>query len=103
MEETTNNNSTSNGTGEGSRWAWAVTGVVVLALIFGFYSWPKNGGETTQAPVNTEDAEADEYTASLENITGSDEVSDIEKDLQETNIDDLDKEVSDVEAEINAQ
>lgn len=103
MEETTNNNSTSNSEGQDNHWAWVVTGIVALVLVFGFYSWPKKGGETTQAPTNTENSETDEYTASLENVTSSDEVSDIEKDLQATNVDDLDKEVSDVEAEINAQ
>ncbi|MEK7209396.1 MAG: hypothetical protein AAB670_00540 [Patescibacteria group bacterium] len=101
MEET--NNVSNEESQEGSKWAWVVTGVVVLVLIVGFYSWPKKGGETTQAPANTENAETDEYTASLENVTSSDEVSDIEKDLEATNVNDLDKEISDVEAEINAQ
>ena len=47
--------------------------------------------------------ETDEYTASLQNVGVSDEVADIENDLNSTNINDLDREVSDVELEVNAE
>lgn len=99
MEETTNN---SNSNGENNRWAWIVTGIVVLVAIIGFYSWPQKApSENAQAPANN--VEEDTYTASLNNVSPSDEVADIEKDLNDTNVTDLDKEATDVDATINAQ
>ncbi len=99
MEEVTNN---SNGNGGNNRWAWVITGLVILVAVIGFYSWPKKDNtETAQAPTNN--AEEDTYTASLNNVSPSDEVADIEKDLNETDVANLDKETVDVDAAISAQ
>ncbi|MEK9174533.1 MAG: hypothetical protein AAB725_01015 [Patescibacteria group bacterium] len=103
MEETTTNNQ--NSENDSNRWSWIITGVVIVVAAVAFYAWPKSEGEvTTESPANAVAEEvADEYTASLEAVTSSDEVTDIEKDLNDTNLNDLDKAVSDVEAEVNAE
>lgn len=99
MEETTNN---SNGD-ENNRWAWIVTGVVVLVAIIGFYSWPKKTNtETVEVPANNV-VEEDAYTASLNSVSPSDEISDIEADLNNTDVSNLDKETVEVDAAIDAQ
>lgn len=95
MEETNNLN------GENNRWAWIVTGVVVLVAIIGFYSWPqKSNTETAEVPANNV-IEEDVYTASLNNVGASDEISDIESDLNNTDVSNLDKEAADVDSAIN--
>lgn len=101
MEETTNNSTG----GENNRWAWIVTGVVVLVAIIGFYSWPKKAEniETAQTPPENTVVEEDAYTASLNNVSPSDEVADIENDLNNTDVSNLDKEATDVDAAIGGQ
>ena len=95
MEDTNNLNE-----GENNRWAWIVTGVVVLVAIIGFYSWPqKTSEETAEVPANN--IEEDVYTASLNNVGASDEISDIESDLNNTDVSNLDKETADVDSAIN--
>ncbi|MFY9493178.1 MAG: hypothetical protein WAP55_01755 [Minisyncoccia bacterium] len=105
MDETTNQTS-NNQENQNGRWSWIVTGVVVVAIAVAFYVWPKSSGEEAAVPESTESMvaeETDEYTASLQNVGISDEVSDIENDLKGTNVDDLDREVLDVESEIGAE
>lgn len=97
MEEINNSN------GENNRWAWIITGVVVLVAIIGFYSWPqKTNTETAEVPASNA-VEEDAYTASLNNVSPSDEVSDIENDLNGTDVSGLDKETTDVQAVIDGQ
>lgn len=105
MDETTNS-SNNNGESQNNHWAWVVTGLVVLAIAAAFYVWPQESGEqavTEEAAGDMAAEETDEYTASLQNVGVSDEVADIENDLNGTNVDDLDREVLDVESEINAE
>ncbi|MBI4118754.1 MAG: hypothetical protein HY452_00640 [Parcubacteria group bacterium] len=107
MEDTTNS-SAGNGNGENqnNHWAWVVTGVVVAAIAIAFYAWPRGNTEqaaTEEIANNVAVEPTDEYTASLQNVGVSDEVADIETDLNSTNINDLDREVLDVESEINAE
>ncbi len=105
MEETTNNQN-QNGEGQNNRWAWIITGVVVAAAVVAFYVWPQQGGEdvSTEKPAGEmAQEEVDTYTASLEAVSGSDEVADIEKDLNDTNLNDLDREVSGLESEVGAE
>lgn len=105
MDETTNS-SNNNGENQNNHWAWVVTGLVVAAMAAAFYMWPQGSGEqaATEETAGDVAAEAtDEYTASLQNVGVSDEVADIENDLNSTNVDDLDREVLDVESEIGAE
>ncbi|MDP3800058.1 MAG: hypothetical protein Q8Q90_01405 [bacterium] len=96
MEDTNNLNG-----GENNRWAWIVTGIVVLVAIIGFYSWPqKTNEETAEVPADNT-VEEDVYTASLNNVSSSDEVADIEADLNNTDVSNLDKEAADVDSAIN--
>lgn len=97
MEETNNSN------GENNRWAWIVTGIVVLVAVIGFYSWPKKTStETAEVPANNV-VEEDTYTASLNSVSPSDEISDIETDLNNTDISNLDKETVDVDSAIGGE
>ena len=96
MEEINNSNY------ENNRWAWIVT-VVVLVAIIGFYSWPKKADtETAGVPANNI-VEEDTYTASLNSVSSSDEISDIENDLNNTDVSNLDKETVDVDSAISGQ
>lgn len=93
---------TTEGEGENSRWAWIITGVVILVVAVGAYAWPRQASDqTAQAPTNTANEEVDTYTASLNNVSSSDDIADIEKDLNDTNVNDLDKETTDVDSVIN--
>jgi len=58
---------------------------------------PTNISQTTPTPTVIED----EITAKLATQSGSDEISDIEKDLNETDFSSLDKEMTNIEAEIS--
>lgn len=96
MDETTNNNNQESGAGT---WAWAVTGLVVVAVLAGFYYWPNRSQQNTP-PANT--ASEQSQMIPEESLSASDEVSDIEADLKNTAVDNLDKETSDILSEINA-
>ena len=102
MEETTN--TTNNEEAENNRWAWIVTGVVIVVVVAGFYMWPK-GSSPANAPEETPivQEEIDASAAALQQVSPSDEVADIEQDLNNTDLSGLDKEVTDVETEVNAQ
>ena len=107
MEDTTNSSvNNSNGENQNNHWAWVVTGLAVAVIAIAFYAWPRGNTEqaaTEEATDNVAVEPTDEYTASLQNVGVSDEVADIETDLNSTNINDLDREVLDVESEINAE
>ena len=104
MEET--NNTTANGEDQNNRWAWIVTGVVIVVVVAGFYMWPQE----SSSPANTSEEnqvvqqeEVDATAAALRQVSPSDEINDIENDLNSTNLLDLDKEVTDIEAEVNSE
>ncbi|MEK7500732.1 MAG: hypothetical protein AAB642_01245 [Patescibacteria group bacterium] len=81
-------------------WAWIVLIGIVVAIVFGFYYWPNI--KPAEAPVNTEEFnQPDAATQALEQATTSDEVADIEQDLNATDLSDLDRELSDIETELN--
>lgn len=85
-----------------SSWAWIVLIVVVGAIVFGVYYWPKI--QPAEAPANMEEFnQPDAATQALEQATTSDEVADIEQDLNATDFSNLDGELSDIETELNAQ
>lgn len=70
-----------------------LAGVLVVAMGIMAYLTYTNFGKGAKIP--------DEATQELEVQGTSSEVSDIEKDLEETNFEDLDKEVVNIEAELN--
>ena len=94
MEEINNNQDTNAGT-----WAWVVTGIVVVAILAGFYYWPNRGQQNTPPANSAEQSQQNDSAAAL---STSDEVSDIEADLNNTNIDNIDKETADILSEIDA-
>ena len=104
MEETTN--TTNNEEAENNRWAWIVTGVVIVVVVAGFYMWPKEGASPVNAPEENQvvqEQEIDASAAALQQVSPSDEVDDIVQDLNNTDLSGLDKEVTDVETEVNSQ
>ena len=83
-----------------SLWAWLVLVVLIAAVVFGVYYWPKI--QPAEAPTNMEEFnQPDAATQALEQATTSDEVADIEQDLNVTDFSNLDQELSDIEAELN--
>lgn len=81
-------------------WAWVVLIAVVAAIVFGVYYWPKI--QPAEAPTDMEEFnQPDAATQTLEQATTSDEVADIEQDLNATDLSGLDQELSDIETELN--
>ena len=104
MDETTNN--TNNAVAEetpNGNWAWMVTGVIILAIAIGFYYWPAKSdvNEDSETAVDSKMEATDPATASLEAVSQSDEISDIEADLNATDLSGLDQELSEIESELN--
>ncbi len=97
MDEVNNNQEPTAG-----KWAWVVTGAVIIAAALGFYFWPGNSSEQA-SPANTEAENTQDQDMQEQPLSSSDEVSDIEADLNNTGVDNLDKELLDIETEINAQ
>lgn len=104
MEETANTTN-ENGEEKNNRWAWIVTGVVIVVVVAGFYMWPKEGASPANAPEESQivQEEVDASAAALQQVSSSDEVSDIEQDLNNTDLSGLDKEIQDIETEVNAE
>jgi hypothetical protein len=99
MEETEN---TTNENGESNnRWAWIVTGVVIVVVVAGFYMWPKENANVPEETPVVQQEEVDVATASLQQVSSSDEVSAIEQDLNNTDLSGLDKEIPDIETQVN--
>jgi len=73
---------------------------VVTTLWFNNQKSLKNQAETMIEPAPTS-MPGDVATANLANQGDSDEVSDIENDINNTNLADLDKEMADIEVEIS--
>ncbi len=97
MDETTNNN---NQEGAAGTWAWVVTGIVIVAVMIGFYYWP-NRDQRNTPPVNSAEQPALEDEL-IQPLSSSDDISDIETDLNNTSVDNLDKETVDILSEIDA-
>ena len=78
--------------------------IVVLLVIGGLlYLGSKTGGDDSQAVEPTPEEivnEADTVTQSIEAQGTSDEIDAIEKDIQNTNLDNLDVDLGNIEAEI---
>mgnify|MGYP001591333345 CR=1 len=103
MEETTN---TTNGESDNNRWAWIVTVVVIVVVVAGFYMWPKEGSSPANAPEENQvvqQEEPDVTASALQQVSPSDEVTDIENDLNNTDLSGADKEMQDIESTVNAQ
>lgn len=101
MDETNkpeNKDEESSGTGT---WAWVVTGLVVFAAIAGLYSWPKKDNQPTAE--NQPQEEVDVQAQVLQQVSDSDDVNAIDLDLKNTDFSNLDKEVADIQTEINTQ
>lgn len=79
--------------------------VIAVIVIGGIYFWMTRNGEST-APATTETPSLgqtvtpDQETAALLNQGTSSEVSDIEKDLNATNFDNLDAGMGDIDAQL---
>ena len=76
--------------------------VVVLALM---YIWGSSVEVAKDEEMETEPqvfTYEDEQTEDLKQVEESDEIGDIEKDIQETSLDNLDENLADLEAEIDA-
>lgn len=72
--------------------------IVVLLILGGFYFWGTLNDSMSPAEI---EAEIDTALESLETQSTSDEVSDIEADLDATLLDDLDKELEDIDLELD--
>ncbi len=80
--------------------------LVLVALIVVGSLWVMNKGLITPkpspAPTPSPSAEIDEDTAVLEEQGTSDEISDIEADLNATDLFDIDKELTDIDRELSS-
>ena len=72
--------------------------IVVLLILAGFYFWGTLNDSMSPAEIA---AEADTALESLETQSTSDEISDIEADLDATSLDDLDQELGDIDLELD--
>ncbi len=81
-----------------------IIGIIIIVLVLtlgGFYFYgnqlnEKNGNVTPEEILNAPDASV----VSLEQQSPSDEISDIEADLNATDLNDLDKELQDIENQL---
>lgn len=75
--------------------------VVAVIVIGGIYFWMTRSGETPTAtsPLG-QTVTPDQETAALLNQGTSDEISDIEKDLNATNLNNLDAGMNDIDAQL---
>ena len=92
---------------------WAILLVILLIVAGGlvYVTWFANQSldrnslitplpETSPQPTTLPDPSVDEMTADLENFESSDELEYIEKDLTDTNLDSLDRELEIIETEL---
>ena len=90
---------------------FVILAVVLVGVIFGLWISNKQAAlrisqitppveQLTPTPL-PEAAEIDQQTATLENQQASDEISPIEADIQATDLTGIDKELTDIEAEIS--
>jgi len=71
--------------------AGALVGIIIIIIVLilgGFYFLGSS---------NVDDSDMDEQTEELRDVTDSDEVADIETDLENTGLEDLDAELDDVD------
>lgn len=72
-------------------WAWVIVAIIAVLIVF-YFSF------SSRTP--TDKTIPDKTTQALEQVGTSDEVSAIEQDLGATDLSGLDKELSDIEAEL---
>lgn len=86
-------------------WFIPVILALVVVIVVGAL-WVTNKGllipQPSPTPTPTPAAEVDEGTAALEEQGTSDEVSEIEADLNATDLSDIDKELTDIENELTS-
>ncbi len=75
---------------------WVALALIVLAVIFGFYLYRSGGPSYGPGTAETSGATEEQL---LQQDT-SDEMSAIEKDVNQTNLIDLDKELGDIDAQL---
>ncbi len=81
--------------------------VIVIILAFFIYYWATMNKEESlsdaerQVITNQIQGQADDITANLQQTSSSDELEAIVDDLQNTELDNLDKELEDIENELN--
>ena len=85
-----NNTQTTNGESKGP--AVGIIIIVVLLILAAVYMFSQRGAEIT-----------DEQTEQLMDQSSSTEISDIEADIEATNLDDIDRELMDIEAELDSE
>lgn len=69
--------------------------LAILALVLGIFAYLFSTN-TLVSPIKYE-----KELAKVEQMSDSDDISDIEKDLEETDLDNLDSELSDIETELS--
>ncbi len=85
-----------------------IFGVLIILslgiLVYGYQklSQEKPASIPTPMPTPTPIEETDEQTSALENQGTSDEITDIEDDLEATNLSDLDQELEDIDSELSS-
>ena len=87
---------------------FVILAIVLVGVVAGLWFYNQKSlnslNQQTSVPVeeaNLTNEETDAQTAALEAQSESDEIVDIEADLQNTNLSNLDKEMADIEEEIN--
>jgi cytoskeletal protein RodZ len=83
----------------------AVAALIAVGLLWasnqGYFA-PKATPTPTPAPIASPAPEEDQETESLNQQGSSDEIDSIESDLNNTNLNNLDKELTNIESELNA-
>lgn len=75
--------------------------VIVIIIVGGLYFWGKTIDEKNNSmPAEEIMSAEDQKTLDLQKQSSSDDITAIEKDLNESNLNDLDKEIEDIEKEL---
>ena len=89
-------------------YVFTILGVIIaLCLVFLVYGYlklslQKPASTPTPIPTPTAAEEVDEQTSDLEEQGTSDEIGDIEADLEETDLSEIDQELEDIESELSS-
>jgi uncharacterized protein HemX len=84
----------------------AIAGIVIIVLILalgGYYIWATQIRNGSVGPETENPADSDEALTELESQSNSDSLSTIEGDLEGTDIDAIDRDLAEIEAELEAE
>ena len=77
--------------------------VIAVLLVWYFAIYDRGLSDEELKELGAEElSQPDEHTQNLQTQGGGDDLSSIEQDIQDTDLDDLDKELSDIEAQLNS-